>query len=198
MNVSDQDIESTLAATRENALLANLRALAEGLIALAVLALVLNQLFALVPITDGGMAPSLPGGRSVLSTRLTYQLRPPKRGEIVLLNNPADPERQLARRVVGLPGETLELRGVQVAINGRPLVEPYVTAQLQGVVPISATSRFALPPGEYFVMSDNRAGAPAVLDRAPVRVNQLAGRAWLVVFPTDALSVIDQTGGRAP
>jgi signal peptidase I len=86
-----------------------------------------------------------------------------KRGDILVFKHPDEPERDLIKRVIGLPGETLELRQKKVYINGQPLDEPYV----HFLIPLSdseATSfdvreRYGpvtVPPNQYFMMGDNR------------------------------------------
>ncbi|MPY89590.1 MAG: signal peptidase I [Luteitalea sp.] len=87
------------------------------------------------------------------------------RGDIVVFKYPEDPERDFIKRVIGLPGETVEMRNKKVYINGRPLDEPYVhflTPPASGQTEITAfdlRERYApqdVPPDHYFVMGDNR------------------------------------------
>jgi len=90
-----------------------------------------------------------------------------RRGDVIVFKYPEEPERDFIKRVVGLPGETIELRRKKVYIDGRPLDEPYV----HFLEPPSAPSQFheetsfdvrerygpvTVPPDHYFVMGDNR------------------------------------------
>jgi signal peptidase I len=87
-----------------------------------------------------------------------------ERGDIVVFKYPEDPERDFIKRVIGLPGDTLEVRRKAVHINGQPLDEPYV----HFLQPASAAGEITsydvrenygpvtVPPGHYFVMGDNR------------------------------------------
>jgi signal peptidase I len=87
-----------------------------------------------------------------------------KRGDVIVFKYPEDPERDFVKRVIGLPGETLELREKKVYINGKPLDEPYV----HFLQPAGAYGEFAaydvrerygpvtVPAGQYFMMGDNR------------------------------------------
>lgn len=179
------------------------RAVLEIVIALVITALVSSAALTTHTLVDRAMAPTLDSNQTVLVSRLTYQLRQPRRGELVLVNDPTDATRQLMRRVVGLPGETVELRGeltglqgVQVAINGRPLIEPYVTAQLQNNTVITVTGRLQLNNGEFFVMSDNRAAKGDSREWGAVRATQLAGRAWIVLLPLDTARVVNHEAVR--
>lgn len=99
--------------------------------------------------------------------RLALPVRPIRRGDVVVFKYPEDPERDFVKRVIGLPGETLEVRQKKVYINDRPLDEPYV----RFLEPPSAPSardettstdvreRFGpvtIPADQYFCMGDNR------------------------------------------
>ncbi len=101
------------------------------------------------------------------ATRLERALLPIKdvhRGDVIVFKYPEDPERDFVKRVIGLPGETLEIREKKVYINGKPLDEPYV----HFLQPAGAYGEFAaydvrerygpvtVPAGQYFMMGDNR------------------------------------------
>jgi signal peptidase I len=99
--------------------------------------------------------------------RALLPLRDIERGEVVVFKYPEDPERDFIKRVIGLPGETLEVRGKRVYIDGKVLDEPYVhylepppeNAQYQEVTSFDLRERYGpveVPPGQYFVMGDNR------------------------------------------
>jgi signal peptidase I len=90
---------------------------------------------------------------------------PVHRGDVVVFKYPEEPERDFIKRVIGLPGETLELRRKVVHINGKPLNEPYVhflvppTPEDQEVASYDVRERYGpvtVPPDHYFVMGDNR------------------------------------------
>ena len=88
-----------------------------------------------------------------------------KRGDVIVFKYPEEPERDFIKRVIGLPGETLELRNKKVYVNGTPLDEPYVhfltppSADYQEVTSYDVRERYGpvtVPPNQYFVMGDNR------------------------------------------
>jgi signal peptidase I len=87
------------------------------------------------------------------------------RGDVVVFKFPQEPERDFIKRVIGLPGETLELKHKKVYVNGTPLDEPYVhflvppSAEGQEVAPFDLRESYGpvtVPEGQYFVMGDNR------------------------------------------
>jgi signal peptidase I len=97
--------------------------------------------------------------------RATLPVRPLRRGDIVVFKYPEEPDRDFIKRVIGLPGETVELRNKKVYINNKPLDEPYVhflsppSSDLQEVTSADVRENFSpvtVPPDRYFVMGDNR------------------------------------------
>jgi signal peptidase I len=96
--------------------------------------------------------------------RAVMPVREIKRGDIVVFKYPVEPERDFIKRVIGLPGDTIELRAKKVYVNGQPIDEPYVhflTTSSEGseVTSIDVRERYGpvtVPSDQYFVMGDNR------------------------------------------
>jgi signal peptidase I len=96
--------------------------------------------------------------------RTLLPVRPIRRGDIVVFKYPDEPDRDFIKRVIGLPGETLELRSKKVYIDGKPLDEPYVhflepASEAQEITSFDVRENFRpvrVPEGYYFVMGDNR------------------------------------------
>jgi signal peptidase I len=101
----------------------------------------------------------LPIGRALLPVRSI------RRGDIVVFKYPDEPDRDFIKRVIGLPGQTVELRNKKVYIDGQPIDEPYVhfltppSSDYQEVTSSDVRENFGpvtVPPDQYFVMGDNR------------------------------------------
>jgi signal peptidase I len=90
-------------------------------------------------------------GDRVVTSRVSYLSGEPRRGDIVVFPFPDDEEVDYIKRIIGLPGETIEGKDGLVYINGEPLVEPYVVEALD-----SDFGPYEVPEESYFMMGDNR------------------------------------------
>ncbi|XUW99624.1 MAG: signal peptidase I [Dehalogenimonas sp.] len=130
-------------------------------------------------IVDGSsMEPNLMNDDRLLVSKVSYVFSEPKRGDIVIFPSPYSDGREFIKRIIGLPGETVQIVSGEVRINGTPIDEPYLvnkdTRSYSGTV---------IPTGEYFVMGDNR---PVSLDSRQgwtIKRADINGKAWLVFYP---------------
>jgi signal peptidase I len=150
----------------------------ESLVVAVILALFVRTFgFQAFKIPTGSMEPNLLVGDHLLvnkfifgpslnrAERAVLPMRPVERGEVLVFKFPEEPDRDFIKRVIGLPGETLELRNQTIYINGAPLVEPYAHYQLPPT-PGGANGEdgdvrrkygpVTIPEGHYFMMGDNR------------------------------------------
>jgi len=103
-----------------------------------------------VTIRGSSMSPAFKDGETAIGVR---NVDPIVRGDVIGFRYPRDETKSFIQRVIGLPGEDIEITNGRVAINGRPIEEPYVLPENN--VPFSL-SRRRIADGEYFVMGDNR------------------------------------------
>ena len=138
-----------------NGLWAALMEAVKTLVGAAVLALLIMTFVARAFTVDGpSMLPTLHDGERLMVEKLTYRFREPERGEIVVFRYPADPREHFIKRIVGIPGDVVEIRAGRVYINGSPLEEPYVATPTWGHF-----GPVRVPPGRYFVLGDNRSNS---------------------------------------
>ena len=124
----------------------------------------------------------------VLVNKLSYQLHDPNRGDVVVLEEEQGlTQRDLIKRVIALPGETIEIRNCVVTIDDSVLVEPYLDPEV--VTPNNCGGDFGpltVPEHKVFVMGDNRPGSGDSRGAlGPVDYEQIVGRAFVVIWPKD-------------
>jgi signal peptidase I len=163
---------------------------AEIIVMLAILVGLLNLLTVGAELNGSIMAPTLNDGQRVLASRITYSLFPPQRGDVVTLTDPLNPTGVVVLRVIGLPGERVELRGQQVLINSQPLTEDYLGNPLILGNNLTGTLQLALPPNQYFVLGDNRLSMNDSRSWGPVPASSILGRVWLTYWPPDTIALV--------
>lgn len=140
------------------------------------------------------MEPTLAQGDRILVYKLGYDLHDIRRGEIVVFNSPAGelPDvGDLIKRVIALPGETLEFTDGDIYIDGSRLSERYIEPGVMTVVRSSVPGcanppekdRCAVPEGKVFVLGDNRASSRDSRAFGPIDSGDVIGRAFLRVWP---------------
>jgi signal peptidase I len=130
------------------------------------------------------MQPNLYVGYRVLMEKVSYRFEPPQRGHVVVVDRPGAAA-SLIKRVIGLPGDLIEVRGGRVRINGEWLEEPWV-AYLGG--PDCPPQR--VPEGYVFVIGDNRANSFDSRAFGPVPIEEIEGHVVLVYWPWDEIGLI--------
>ncbi len=163
-----------------------LREYAEALIIAVLLALVIRTFVVQAfKIPSGSMLPTLQIGDHILVNKFVYYFTPLKRGDIIVFKFPQDETRDFIKRVIGLPGETLEVRGKQVLINGAALAEPYAV-HADGPIPRAGDRAhlgpLVIPPGQLFMMGDNRDHSMDSRVWGFLDERKIKGRAFIVYF----------------
>ena len=158
--------------------------------ALAVALLVKTFLVQAFFIPSLSMYPTLDKGDRVLVNKLSYQLHDVHRGDLVVFDRPeGSPEsgiKDLIKRVIGLPGETIESRDGVVFIDGRELDEPYL---VDGMTTDNLPPQ-EVPDGHVFVMGDNRDDSADSRVFGPIDKDTIVGRAFIKVWPLPELSLL--------
>lgn len=122
-------------------------------ISAALIAFVLNTfIIANSEVPTGSMENTIMTGDRVIGSRLSYLFDEPERGDIVIFRFPDNEKLYYVKRVIGLPGETVDIIDGQVYVDGEPLDEPYLR---EPMVP-EAPMHFEVPEDSYFMMGDNR------------------------------------------
>ncbi len=115
-----------------------------------------------------------------------FAFAPPNRGEVIVFNYPLDTSKDFVKRVVGLPGETVEVRNGTVYIDGEMLPEPYLQRRDTG-----SARPLVLNEKEYYVIGDNRRNSNDSRAWGAVPEDNIVGRVWLVYWPWDDIHFMD-------
>jgi signal peptidase I len=132
------------------------------------------------------MEPNLHSDQRLVVEKLSYNFHEPRRGDIVVLSVPQTGSGLLIKRVIGLPGEKVEIKGGKVYINEQPLEEPYLSSQSQR--DMKAT---VVPPDHIFVLGDNRGFSNDSRSFGSVPLENIVGRAWFSYWPLDQLGFLE-------
>ena len=133
-------------------------------------------------IPSGSMLPTLQDNDRVLVNKLSYDLHDVHRGDIVVFKGPEQAQGQvkdLIKRVIGLPGDTVEAHDGQLYVNGQPLSEPY----LGPGVTTGPLEPQHIPPHHYWVMGDNRGNSKDSRFFGSIDKSLIIGRAFVRVWP---------------
>ena len=146
-------------------------------------------------VKGASMEPSFYDQEYLIIDEITYRFSEPQRGDIVVFRYPNDPKQYFIKRVIGLPGETVEIAGGQIKIfndanpNGVVLDEKMYLTQ-----DYTATTRtVTLKSDEYFVLGDNRLASYDSRFFGPVARSFIVGKVWLRGWPLDRLKVFKET-----
>jgi len=159
-----------------------LRDLLETITPAIIIALLINMFLAQATRVYGqSMEPNLHTDQRLVVEKISYgqwlHLRSPQRGDIVVIRVRDNPE-LLIKRVIGLPGDHVEIHNGQVSINGVPLDEPYVAKPVSGDY-----GPLDVPPLQLFVLGDNRNFSNDSRAFGPVPMDDVVGRAWFSYWP---------------
>lgn len=161
-------------------------------VALALLIVTPIRMFIAQPFIVNGssMDPTFATGQYLIVDEISYRLNEPERGDVIVLRYPRDPKKFFIKRIIGLPGETVELNAGVVTVRnaehpeGFELSEPYI------MYPKNDTLAKTMGTGEYFVMGDNRAASSDSRYWGTVPEDLIVGRAFLRLLPIAAAAVL--------
>ncbi len=130
------------------------------------------------------MEPTLHNGELILVDKWSYLFHAPSRGDVIVFVAPPHPSEDYVKRIIGIPGDTITIRDTTVIVDGVKLDETYVAPQNQGnPYAYKNISNMIVPPNEYFVLGDNRAGSSDSRDWGFVPRGNIIGQAALVYWP---------------
>ena len=159
--------------------------------------LVINFAIQTVHVIGLSMYPTVQDQDYLVAAKIDYRIHAPQRGDIIIMRDPYDASRDFIKRVIGLPGDRVLIRGGQVFINGHLLSEPYLNHEKwtqNADWPASqadGSTGVVIPSDQYFVMGDNRNHSSDSRLFGPVRRDQVEAHAWIRVLPVTKLGSVD-------
>lgn len=142
-----------------------------------ILFLAINAITARIRVDGFSMEPTLQSGEFVIVNKVSYRLGDPERGDIVVFHFPRNPEREYIKRIIGVPGDHIQVSEGQVFINDILLDEPYIKADP------SYVGSWTVPEESLFVLGDNRNNSSDSHNWGWVPMEELIGKAVFVYWP---------------
>lgn len=135
-------------------------------------------------IPSASMVPTLKYGDRVLVNKFIYRFTEPQRGDIIVFKSVEGDDQDLIKRVVGVPGDEIAVRGGKLFVNGEPQQEPYVNKKYPDRSFYAPTT---VPKDHVFAMGDNRANSQDSRIFGPVPEKNIEGEAFLRFWPPDRI-----------
>lgn len=157
------------------------------IIALALAIAIRLFLFEPFVIPSGSMEPTLQPGDRIIVSKLSYRFSQPKREEIIVFRYPPNPRLVYIKRLVAVGGDTLKIENNRLYINGKPVPEPYLPrgTNMHDFGPVE------IPPGNYFVLGDNRSNSEDSRVWGLLPEENVVGKAVLLFWPPGRVRLID-------
>lgn len=143
-------------------------------------------------VSGNSMVPTYHNGDYLITEKVSYRFRVPQRGEVVVLKNPRNESEDYIKRIIAVPGDTIEISNNIVLVNNQPIAEKYLpsnTATRAGAfinegVPLKAGDN------QYFVIGDNRGHSSDSREWGPITKEEIVGRAFFRYFPPKDIGLL--------
>mgnify|MGYP001603292414 CR=1 FL=1 len=136
-------------------------------------------------VSGASMEPNFSNGNYLIVDELTYRFREPERGEVVVFRYPKDPSTYFIKRIIGLPGDKITIRGGKVTVTTPTGEVIAIPGDTNGVLDLTVSK------DQYFVLGDNRYNSFDSRNWGPVPKSDLVGIARLRVFPVNKFEIIE-------
>jgi len=143
-------------------------------------------------IVDGqSMQPTFQDQEYILVDKLSYRFREPNRGDVIVFHPPGEQQENFIKRVIGLPGEQIDIQDGKIYVNGQLISETYTLEENSIDLDLNSSISRSLGDNEYYVLGDNRNHSKDSRELGAIERNRIIGRAWVVLFPIDELNLVD-------
>ena len=163
-----------------------LRETLETVILAVLIFLVIRSLVQNYRIEGQSMEPNFHHGQYLLVNKLAYRLGEYQRGDVIVFHYPNDPSQDYIKRVIGLPGDTVEILEGVVFVNGLEVDEPYEQIPIARDIPSQTVE-----PGFLYVLGDNRPSSSDTRTWGQLSQEFVIGKAWLAIWPVDTAGLVE-------
>ncbi|MCM2339386.1 MAG: signal peptidase I [Burkholderiales bacterium] len=141
-------------------------------------------------VSGSSMFPTFEDGQYLIIDEISYRLNDPERNDVVVFKYPNDQKKYFIKRIIGLPNETVDIRGKEIIITNETHPEGLVLDQSYIQNPSIDDIHFQLKDGEYFVMGDNRNASSDSRFWGAVSKDLLIGKAFVRLFPITKVGIL--------
>lgn len=143
-------------------------------------------------IVDGqSMEPNFHDGEYLLVDKLSYRISKPNRGDVIVFIPPAEPDKDYIKRIIGLPGESVEILGGSIYINGQIIEEDYIDPNdIIRTNSVKPEFKTVLKDSEFFVLGDNRNNSKDSRIIGPIPREKIVGRTFVILYPISTARIV--------
>lgn len=148
--------------------------------AIVLVALAKHFIFDIMPVSGLSMYPNFHNRDVIVLNKISYNLVPPQRGDVIVLRFPGDPNHErYIKRLIGLPGEKVTILNGKILINEIPLRETYIPSSIMTSPDIEVT----LKGDDYYLLGDNRPVSSDSRIWGPAKKNDFVGKTFAIIWP---------------
>ena len=163
------------------------------LLAASIFLVIYIFLFRPFQVSGDSMYPTFKNGEYILTNLIALRTNGLQRGDVIVFQAPPDPEKDFIKRVIGLPGDTVELKNGFVYVNGKKLDEsPYLHSDVRsyGGAFLKDSQPYTVPTDDYFVMGDNRPFSSDSREWGIVARSKIIGKSFFVYWPLSVMRLV--------
>lgn len=162
-----------------------IRELLETVISAGIIAFIIITFIGQVTVVKGAsMEPTLHNNERLVANKISYRFETPERGEIIIFRPPLEIKRNYIKRIIGVPGDKIEIANGEIYLNDKKLEEAYVKNRSYENMPPTI-----VPDNSFFVLGDNRPNSSDSRYWGFVPRKNVVGRAWVVFWPLNKIRI---------
>ena len=162
-----------------------IRELLETVISAGIIAFIIITFIGQVTVVRGAsMEPTLHNNERLIANKISYRFETPERGEIIIFRPPLEIKRNYIKRIVGIPGDKIEIANGEIYLNDKKLEESYVKNRSYENMPTTI-----VPDNSFFVLGDNRPNSSDSRYWGFVPRKNVVGKAWVIFWPLNEIRI---------